>query len=67
MKKFDEFNAKFKSIFAFQRDIEVARALKIPLPTFSTMKKKDVIPYEQVVKFCEEKSIDLNWLLDLRR
>lgn len=40
IKKFDEFNSKFKFIFGLNSDIEVADALGIRKETYSTRKKE---------------------------
>ena len=66
IKKFNEFNSKFKFIFRLNSDIEVADALGIRKETYKTRKKRDDIPYEQAIKYCEEKNVDLNWILNIK-
>jgi len=43
-------------------DKDVATALKIPQSTFATMKKRNSIPYEEILEFCAIRKISLNWL-----
>jgi hypothetical protein len=66
IKKFDEFNSKFKFLFGLKKDREVAESLNIRKETFITKKRRDDIPYEQVIKYCEEKNVDLNWILNIK-
>ena len=66
IKKFDEFNSKFKFLFGLNKDREVAESLNIRKETFITRKRRDDIPYEQVIKYCEEKNVDLNWILNIK-
>ena len=66
IKKFNEFNSNFKFIFGLNSDTEVADALGIRKETYKTRKKRDDIPYEQAIKYCEEKNVDLNWILNIK-
>jgi phage repressor protein C with HTH and peptisase S24 domain len=43
-------------------DKDVANALGIPQATFATMKKRNSIPYEEILAFCALKKISANWL-----
>ena len=43
-------------------DKDVADALGIPQPTFATMKKRNSIPYAEILEFCALKKISVNWL-----
>ncbi|MCB4743449.1 MAG: helix-turn-helix domain-containing protein [Sulfurovum sp.] len=43
-------------------DKDVANALNIPQATFATMKKRNAIPYEEILEFCALKKISANWL-----
>jgi phage repressor protein C with HTH and peptisase S24 domain len=43
-------------------DKDVATALNIPQATFATMKKRNSIPYEEILEFCAIKKISVNWL-----
>lgn len=43
-------------------DKDVATALNIPQSTFATMKKRNSIPYQEILEFCATKKISLNWL-----
>lgn len=43
-------------------DKDVANELGIPQATFATMKKRNSIPYEEILEFCAVKKISANWL-----
>lgn len=43
-------------------DKDVANELGIPQTTFATMKKRNSIPYEEILQFCAHKKISVNWL-----
>ena len=43
-------------------DKDVASVLGIPQATFATMKKRNSIPYEEILQFCAQKKISVNWL-----
>lgn len=43
-------------------DKDVAEALNIPQGTFASMKKRNSIPYEEILEFCAFKKISVNWL-----
>ena len=43
-------------------DKDVADALGIPQATFATMKKRNSIPYAELLEFCAIKKISVNWL-----
>ena len=43
-------------------DKDVADALQIPHATFATMKKRNSIPYSEILEFCALKKISVNWL-----
>jgi len=43
-------------------DKDVANELGIPQATFATMKKRNSIPYEEILQFCAYKKISVNWL-----
>jgi SOS-response transcriptional repressor LexA len=51
-------NIEGKKVF----DKDVANALHIPQSTFATMKKRNSIPYEEILQFCAAKKISVNWL-----
>jgi len=44
-------------------DKDVADALGISQMNFATMKKRDKIPYAELLDFCAQKSISINWML----
>ena len=49
---------KVKKIF----DKDVADALAIPQTTFATMKKRNSIPFKEIMEFCANKKLSINWL-----
>ena len=59
---------KLKDVIAESRlgkkvfDKDVAEALNIPQGTFASMKKRNSIPYEEILEFCALKKISVNWL-----
>lgn len=50
--------SKNKKIF----DKDVADALAIPQTTFATMKKRNSIPFKEIMEFCATKKLSINWL-----
>ena len=44
-------------------DKDVAEVLGISQMNFATMKKRDKIPFSELLDFCAKKSISINWLL----
>lgn len=51
----------FKDKKVFDKD--VANVLGIPAVNFATMKKRNRIPFNELLDFCAKKSISINWLL----
>jgi len=43
-------------------DKDVAEALSIPQGTFASMKKRNSIPYAEILEFCAINKISVNWL-----
>jgi len=43
-------------------DKDVASALTIPQATFATMKKRNSVPYKEIMEFCAMKKLSINWL-----
>ena len=43
-------------------DKDVANALVIPQTTFATMKKRNSIPFKEILQFCATKKLSINWL-----
>ncbi len=43
-------------------DKDVALALDINQPTFTTMKNRGKIPYSEILDFCAKRKISINWL-----
>ncbi len=67
IKKFDEFNAKFKFLFNLDTDMEVSNALGIENTSYATMKRHDNIPYDKVIEYCKERCVDLNWIMNIKK
>ncbi len=69
MKTFSEIVEEIKDIISADIpgkkvfDKDVASALDITQMNFATMKKRDKIPYEELLNFCAKRSIAINWLL----
>lgn len=52
---------KFSGKKVFDKD--VADALGVSQMNFATMKKRNKIPYSELLDFCASKSISINWML----
>jgi len=69
MKSFTEIVEEMKDIISSDIpgkkifDKDVASALDISQMNFATMKKREKIPYEELLNFCAKRSISINWLL----
>lgn len=69
MKSFLEIVEEIKSVISAEFggkkifDKDVADVLGISQMNFATMKKRDKIPYSELLDFCALKSISINWLL----
>lgn len=69
MKNFLEIVEEIKSIFSTEfngrkiYDKDVADILGISQMNFATMKKRNKIPFGELLDFCATKSISINWLL----
>ena len=69
MKSFGEIVEEIKDIISSDIpgkkvfDKDVAAALDISQMNFATMKKRDKIPFEELLNFCAKRSIAINWLL----
>lgn len=66
--KFQEIIEKIKD--EISNDIEgkvfnyhIANALKITTAALSTRKNRDSIPYDEIILFCVERKISVNWLI----
>lgn len=44
-------------------DKDVAEALGVSQMNFATMKKRDKIPFNELLDFCAKKAISINWML----
>ena len=69
MKSFIEIVEEIKSIISAELstkkifDKDVADVLNITQMNFATMKKRNKIPYEELMDFCAKKSLSINWML----
>jgi len=69
MKNFIEIVEEIKSIISSELsskkifDKDVADVLNISQMNFATMKKRNKIPYEELMDFCARKSLSINWIL----
>jgi len=60
--------AKLKEIISEEKQVkkvfdkDVADALTIPQTTFATMKKRNSIPFKEILEFCANKRLSINWL-----
>jgi SOS-response transcriptional repressor LexA len=65
---FSEVIEKLKDIVSQSRvgariyDKDVAAELGISQATFATMKKRNSIPYREILEFCAKRKISINWL-----
>jgi len=59
---------KIKQIIAEEKNVkkvfdkDVADILAIPQTTFATMKKRNSIPFKEILEFCANKKLSINWL-----
>ena len=59
---------KIKEIIALEKkgkkvfDKDVADVLAIPQTTFATMKKRNSIPFKEILEYCATKKLSINWL-----
>lgn len=69
MKNFLEIVEEIKNVLSSEYsdkrvyDKDVAEALGISQMNFATMKKRNKIPFDELLDFCALKSISINWLL----
>jgi len=60
--------SKLKEIISEEKSVkkvfdkDVAEALAIPQTTFATMKKRNSIPFKEILEFCANKRLSINWL-----
>ncbi|MEJ2488845.1 MAG: LexA family transcriptional regulator [Sulfurovaceae bacterium] len=68
MVDFSEIIEKIKDVISSHKDTkkifdkDVADILGIPQASFATMKKRNSIPYQELLEFCATKKISANWL-----
>lgn len=46
------------------KDKKIAGYLKINQSNFASMKKREVVPYKQIIEFCLKYNIDINGVFD---
>ncbi len=69
MKKFIEIVEEIKSIVSSEFDSkkifdkDIADILGISQMNFATMKKRDKVPFTELMDFCATRSISINWIL----
>jgi len=69
MKQFDEIVEEIKDIVSSDFpgkkifDKDVANMLGVSQMNFATMKKRNKIPFQEMLDFCASRSIAINWLL----
>lgn len=69
MKTFNEIVETIKDIISSEFpekkvfDKDVANMLGISQMNFATMKKRDKVPFNELLDFCAKRSISINWLL----
>jgi len=68
MYEFKSVIEKLKDIISEERngakvyDKDVAATLAIPQATFATMKKRNSIPFKEIMEYCALKKLSINWL-----
>ena len=68
MLHFDEIIEKLRDVLSTEKknkvfDKDIATALDITSVNFATMKKRDSVPYSNILDFCALKKISINWML----
>ncbi len=63
---FHDFLHKFKYITRTSSETDVAKELGIKPRSFNDMKRNDKVPFEEVIKYCEQRQIDILWITNLQ-
>lgn len=63
MRTLAEITDIIKAYKDFKEDAEVARFLNIKPKTFAASKSRNSIPYPELITFCNQENISINWLL----
>jgi len=68
MLHFDEIIEKLRDVLSTESkgkvfDKDIANELNITSVNFATMKKRDSVPYSNILDFCALKKISINWML----
>ncbi|MDY6904125.1 MAG: helix-turn-helix domain-containing protein [Thermodesulfobacteriota bacterium] len=61
--KFSDILNRIKEASGQKKDIDIANALNLKQSTFANAKKRDSIPYEALITFCNKNQINIHWLL----
>ncbi|HAM41246.1 MAG TPA: hypothetical protein DCP69_07875 [Candidatus Omnitrophica bacterium] len=54
---------RIKLVTDAKNDADIARLLKVPPKKLAVWKLRNTIPYEQVISFCREFDLELEWIL----
>ena len=54
---------KIKELKGLKSDTAVAEVLKMNQSTFAERKRRNSIPYEEIISFCDREGISLDWLM----
>lgn len=60
---FDKILQNLMFIEGTKKAADIIRALKVESPQFYMWKKRNTIPTEKLLEYCNERGISLNWLL----
>lgn len=61
---FEKIILRLKSAKNIRYDIDVAELLGMTQSAFAERKRRNSIPYEEIIRVCEEEGISFDWLLD---
>lgn len=62
MNSFSEILEKIKDLMKIKSDFEVSQKLNMLKGSLGNHKQRGTIPYKQLISFCEQKGIGLDWL-----
>lgn len=60
---FEECIHKIRYIERISNERELSEVLEMPLTTLRDFVKKDKIPVDRVLAYCNKRDLDINWLL----
>lgn len=61
---FDKITERIKAYKSIRYDIDVAELLGMTQSAFAERKRRNSIPYEELIRFCDEEKIPYQWLFD---